>query len=77
MGQVTIYLDDKTETRMKRAAKEAGVSRSRWIADMIRERTATEWPESFRRLLGTLGDDFPEIDELRSELGEDVPREPL
>jgi len=77
MGQVTIYLDDETETRMKRAAKEAGVSRSHWIADLIRERTATEWPESFRRLLGTLGADFPEIDELRSELGEDVPREPL
>lgn len=75
MAQVTIYLDDETEARMKRAAEEAGVSRSRWIADTIREKTAAEWPESFRRLIGTWGDDFPEIEEIRSALGEDVPRD--
>jgi hypothetical protein len=77
MAQVTIYLDEETEERMKRAAEDAGVSRSRWVAEVIREKTASEWPESFRRLIGTWGDDFPELDEIRSGLGEDVPREPL
>lgn len=76
MAQVTIYLDDETEARMKRAADEAGVSRSRWVADVIREKTVKEWPESFRRLAGAW-QDFPEVDELRAGLGEDVPREPL
>lgn len=77
MAQVTIYLDDETEERMKRAAEEAGVSRSRWVAEAIRERTATTWPESFRGLVGSWGDDFPEVEEIRKELGEDLPRHPL
>lgn len=76
MAQVTIYLDDETEARMKRAADEAGVSRSRWVAEVIREKTATEWPESVRRLAGAW-EDFPEVEELRAGLGEDAPREPL
>lgn len=74
MAQVTIYLDEQTEERMDRSAKEAGLSRSRWVANLIRERTATEWPESFRRLAGTWKD-FPEVEEIREGLGEDVPRE--
>jgi hypothetical protein len=76
VAQVTIYLDDETEARMKRAADEAGVSRSRWVAEVIREKTATEWPESVRRLAGAW-EDFPEVEELRAGLGEDVPREPF
>lgn len=74
MPQVTIYLDEETEARMKEAADHAGVSRSRWVADVIRERTMARWPESFRRLLGGWGDDVPEAEEIRRGLGRDVPR---
>ena len=74
MAQVTIYLDQNTEERMQRAAREAGLSRSRWVANVIREKTSAEWPESFRKLIGTWGDDFPELEEIREGLGEDVPR---
>lgn len=77
MAQVTIYLDEETERRMDRAAKEAGVSRSRWVAEAIRDRTRNEWPRSFRRLIGTWGDEFPELEEIRKALGEDVPRRRL
>ena len=77
MAQVTIYLDEEAEARMRRAAEEAGLSRSRWIAELIREKTASRWPESFRRLIGTWGDDFPEVEEIRQGLGEDVERERL
>jgi hypothetical protein len=77
MSQVTIYLDDEAEARMRQAAKEAGLSRSRWMAELIREKTASRWPESFRRLIGTWGDDFPEVEEIRQGLGEDVEREQL
>lgn len=76
MAQVTIYLDEETERRMKRAAAGAGVSRSQWVAEAIRERTATEWPEAVRRLAGAW-EDFPEVEELREGLGEDARREPL
>jgi hypothetical protein len=74
MGQVTLYLDSETETKMKLAAKAAGVSQSRWVADVIRQRTAAQWPESIERLAGAW-EDFPTAEEIRAGLGEDVPRE--
>ena len=77
MGQVTIYLDDETEERMKQAADDAGVPRSRWVADLIRERTRADWPESFRDLVGSWEGDFPEVDEIRASLGQDAPRDEL
>jgi len=76
MSQVTIYLDEQTEERMDRAVKEAGVSRSRWIANLIRQKTASEWPDSVRRLAGSWRN-FPEVEEIRKGLGEDVPRKRL
>lgn len=45
MTQVTIYLDGQTEEQMDRAAKDAGMSRSRWVAELIREKTSLEWPD--------------------------------
>ena len=76
MGQVTLYLDMETEARMKEAAKAAGVSQSRWLADLIRERTANEWPPSVAALAGAWAD-MPTAEELREGSGEDVPREPF
>jgi len=76
MGQVTLYLDAETEARMKEAAKAEGVSQSRWLADLIRERTAQEWPPAVAALAGAWGD-LPTAEELRQGLGEDTPREPI
>lgn len=74
MGQVTLYLDNETEEKMKTAAKAAGVSQSRWVADLIRDKTATEWPDSIVRLIGSWAD-FPSLEEIRKGLPEDLPRE--
>lgn len=76
MGQVTLYLDSETEARMKEAAKVAGVSQSRWLAELIRERTANEWPPAVAALAGAWAD-MPTAEELRQDTGEDVPREPF
>lgn len=75
MGQLTLYLDNETEARMKAAAKAAGVSLSRWVADLIRDKTATEWPDSLVKLIGTWAEDFPSLEEIRAGLPEDLPRE--
>jgi hypothetical protein len=78
MGQVTLYLDPETEEKMKEAAKTAGVSQSRWVADLIREKTATEWPASIVQLVGAWAEeDFPSLDEIRKGLPPDLPRESL
>ncbi len=76
MGQVTLYLDSETEAKMKAAAKEAGLSVSRWVVDLIGAKTAARWPASVARLAGAWSD-MPEAEELRSGLTEDVPREPF
>ncbi|NEX16729.1 MAG: CopG family transcriptional regulator [Halochromatium sp.] len=74
MGQVTIYLDNETEARLKASAKNRGVPVSRWIAELVRERTATEWPEEVHQLAGAWPD-LADVKVLRSGQGEDLPRE--
>ena len=74
MGQVTIYLDDESEKRLKAAAAAAGVPVSRWVSALIQNRTRTQWPESARQLVGGWKD-FPELTELRGDTAEDVARE--
>ena len=64
MGPVTIYLDDEAETRVQEAAEANGVAVSRWVAELIREKTAAEWPESVRQLAGAWPD-FPDAETLR------------
>lgn len=56
MGQVTIYLDEETQSLMKRAVRNAGVSQSRWIAQVIREKIHGEWPTDVAALAGAWPD---------------------
>lgn len=56
MPQVTIYLDDDTEARMRAAAQAEGIPVSRWIARLVQERTRTEWPAHVRDLAGAWPD---------------------
>ena len=53
MAQVTLYLDDETADRLKKAAKQAGLSRSRFLARLVREATITGWPQDVKDLVGT------------------------
>jgi hypothetical protein len=76
MGQVTIYLDDEHERRLRRAAKSAGVPVSRWVANLVEESTRNEWPESVRGMSGAW-EDFPSAEELRETGSSDCPRDSL
>lgn len=76
MGQVTIYLEEDIEQKMINAAKSAHLSKSKWIARVIREKVANEWPQSAVELAGAW-QDFPDIDEIRSYRGKDATRETL
>jgi len=76
MGQVTIYLDDDTEKRAKKAARSEGVSLSKWIALALRTKTATAWPKEVLDLEGAWPD-FPELNELRRGALPDARREEL
>lgn len=76
MGQVTIYLDDETEQKMVANARAMNLSKSKWIANVIREKLVDEWPDTVRALPGSW-QDFPFIDELRVGAPADTQREPL
>ncbi len=74
MGQVTIYLEDEVENRMKAAAKSAHLSKSKWIAKLIHEKVANEWPRSVVDFAGSW-EDFPSIEDIRKNSGIDTERE--
>lgn len=76
MGQVTIYLDNETEEKMRRVAEASGLSQSKWIAELIRHSVAEEWQESVKQLAGAWSD-FPTVDELRANPAQDFSREPI
>jgi len=74
MGQVTIYLEDEIENRMTKAAKSAHLSKSKWVAKLIHEKVANEWPQLVVDFAGSW-DDFPSIGEIRKKSGIDTKRE--
>ncbi len=74
MGQVTIYLDPETERKMQGMVKQSGLSKSKWIANLIRENTADVWPKTIKQLAGAWKD-LPIADEIRKDLGQDLERE--
>ena len=74
MGQVTIYLEDEIENRMAKAAKSAHLSKSKWIAKLISEKVANEWPQAVVDFAGSW-DDFPSIEDVRKNSGIDAKRE--
>lgn len=76
MGQVTIYLEDEVEAKMRAAAKAKHVSKSKWVAQLIKEKTTDEWPESVAKLAGAWKD-LPTAEEIRTAHDLDAPREGL
>ena len=76
MAHLTIYLNDDVERRVRKAAKAAKVSVSRWVADRVSQSVEKSWPPEFLALAGAFPD-FPDADDLRKGYGEDVPRESL
>jgi len=76
MGQVTIYLDDETEQKMVETARNLKLSKSKWVAGIIREKLQSDWPQSVRAAAGSWAD-FPSLVSLRSGGECDVERESL
>ena len=74
MSQITLYLDEATQALVEQAAKAHGVSKSRWVAELIRKHAAHEWPHGCLALAGRLAD-FPlrDLDDLHGAVA-DAPR---
>jgi hypothetical protein len=74
MGQVTIYIDEDTERKMLKMIQKRGVSKSKWIAELIREKASTTWPENVVKLAGAWKD-LPTAEQIRRGMGKDARRE--
>lgn len=74
MSQITLYLDDATQALVEQAAQANGVSKSRWVAELIRKYAAHEWPEDCLALAGSFTD-FPQREADAGSQPADVPRE--
>ena len=76
MGQLTIYLDDETEQLVRRHVEGSRMSASKWIAETVRNRVLSQWPDDVISLFGSWKkDDFPDAAELRAASGTDAKRE--
>lgn len=58
MSKITIYLDNATQVLVDQAALANGMSKSRWVAEIIRKYAAHEWPRDCLELAGRFAD-FP------------------
>ena len=73
MAQVTLYIDESTQARLREAAARQQVSQSQYVAELIRQATDPSWPEEVLALAGSLPD-FPSAETLREGLGPDAAR---
>ena len=63
MAQVTIYLPTDVLEAARKCAGQERRSLSAWVSTLIRESTATEWPESLVNLLHHGSGDLVEPDD--------------
>lgn len=73
MSQITLYLDDATRALVEQAAQANGLSKSRWVSEIIRKYAAHEWPRDCLALAGRFAD-FPLREEGSASRPADVPR---
>jgi len=76
MRQITIYIEDDLETKIRTVAKSMHLSQQIWITRVLQEKVQSQWPNSVKRLAGAW-EDFPMAEELRYIDHSDSRREAL
>ena len=70
MSQITLYLDDEAEVLLRSCAQSAGLSNSKWVANLIHQyakNAKTQWPTEILQLAGAFPD-FPLHNEQSTEI---------
>lgn len=73
MAQITLYIDDATQARLRAAALSRQVSQSQFVADLVRRATDATWPEEVLALAGSVPD-FLQAQALRLLVAEGAAR---
>ena len=77
MAQVTIYMDNNLEEKVKKLAKSAGTSISKFISNILEQKVKTSWDDSIRELSGSWSDDTAFDEDIRNYKTADTKREEL
>ena len=73
MAQITLHIDQAIQQRPPEAAALRKMAQSRFLADLVRQATASEWPPEVLALFGAIPD-FPLAEEWRAGLPPDAER---
>ena len=76
MPQLSLYIDEETLQKLKRAAALEQVSLSKYVSRRINESIADSWPPRYETLFGAI-DDESFAAERAPRLDGDTPREEL
>jgi len=75
MAQITIYINNDIESKVKKLAKSMNLSISKYISTILEQKTADSWDSETKNLSGAWSD-FSSIEEIRSNKNvSDVNRE--
>lgn len=74
MAQVTIYIPNDLESQIKAVANSLNISISKFISTVLEQKVKNEWSSNSQKLAGAWND-FPTLQEIRANQGQDVPRE--
>ena len=66
----------RLKKKMLNMIEKNGISKSKWIAKLIQEKTSNVWPENVKKLAGAWKD-IPLAEEIRDKIGRDTERESL
>ena len=72
MSKITLYLNDIARALLEQAARECGMSKSRWVREAIRKNAIPQWPDDCIELAGKFIDfplrDSENLADLRKEV---------
>jgi mRNA-degrading endonuclease RelE of RelBE toxin-antitoxin system len=74
MAQVTIYMDNSLEEKIKKLSKNTGLSISKFISQVLEKNLNDQWDSSIKNLSGSW-DNFENADEIRNNQPIDIQRE--
>jgi len=74
MAQVTIYISNDLESQIKAMASSLNISISKFISTILEQKVQNEWSHDIKKLAGAW-DDFPTLQEIRANQGQDAQRE--
>jgi len=74
MAQVTIYMPNDLESQIKTMASSLNISISKYISTALEQKVQNEWSSNSRKLAGAWSD-FPTLEEIRANQGDDAKRE--